>query len=74
MATANIISNDILVLLNQSGVLLGDVNLDGAVNLLDVGPFIQVISNEFQCEADVNQDGAVNLLDVQPFVDILTGG
>ena len=55
-------------------VLLGDVNLDGVVNLLDVAPFVELLTNgSFQAEADTNQDGVVNLLDVQPFVDILSG-
>lgn len=53
----------------------GDTNLDGAVNLLDIGPFIQLIGGGgYQIEADVNKDGAVNLLDVGPFVMILSGG
>ena len=53
-------------------VLLGDVNLDGVVNLLDVQPFVVLLgSGEFQAEADVNQDGAVNLLDVDPFIGLL---
>ena len=56
-------------------ILLGDVNLDGVVNLLDVDPFISVLSGAmFQAEADCNQDGVVNLLDVDPFVTILSGG
>lgn len=56
-------------------VLLGDVNLDGEVNLLDVAPFIDVISQGiFQAEADTNQDGIVNLLDVGPFVTLLSNG
>ena len=54
--------------------LLGDVNGDFDINLLDVGGFVDVISSgQFQVEADVNGDGAVNLLDVAPFVDLLTG-
>ena len=54
--------------------LLGDVNQDGAVNLLDVEPFVELLSNnEFQVEADINGDGFVNLLDVGPFVDLLGG-
>ena len=56
-------------------VILGDVNLDGAVNLLDVDPFIERLStSDFQAEADCNQDGVVNLLDVDPFIVILSGG
>ena len=50
----------------------GDINCDGAVNLLDVGPFVdQVSSGVFSNKADVNGDGSVNLLDVDPFVALL---
>ena len=59
---------------NVANTLLGDVNMDGVVNLLDVQPFVKLISGAlFQAEADVNQDGAVNLLDVEPFIAILSG-
>ena len=54
--------------------LLGDVNLDGAVNFLDISPFIAVLSsNEFQAEADVDNSGAVDFLDISPFIAILAG-
>ena len=54
--------------------LLGDVNCDGVVNLLDVAPFVEALtSGEFNEKADVNEDGVVNLLDVQPFVSLLAG-
>ena len=66
---------DVLVYLSGCDVLLGDVNLDGDVNLLDVAPFVEILLNaDYQAEADINQDGEVNLLDVGPFVDILSGG
>ncbi len=56
-------------------VLLGDVNCDGVVNLLDVAPFVDVVSGGgFNPKADINEDGQVNLLDVAPFVAILSGG
>ena len=59
----------------KGGVLKGDVNQDGSVDLLDVQPFVELVTGgEFQAEADANCDGAVNLLDVTPFVLILTGG
>ena len=55
--------------------ILGDVNCDGSVDLLDVSPFIDLItSGEFESKADINQDGAVDLLDVGSFVDLLTSG
>ncbi len=54
---------------------LGDVNCDGVVNLLDVGPFVDVISSgDFDAKADINRDNVVNLLDVTPFVSLLSGG
>ena len=56
-------------------ILLGDVNCDGAVNLLDVVPFVDLItSGTFSSKADFDGDGEVNLLDVEPFVDAVTGG
>ncbi len=55
--------------------LLGDVNGDGVVDLLDVAPFVDLLTGGgFQPEADINQDGVVNLLDIAPFVQLLTGG
>lgn len=54
--------------------LLGDVNLDGDVSLLDVAPFVELIAgSQFQIEADINQDGAVNTLDVFGMVNLLSG-
>jgi T5SS/PEP-CTERM-associated repeat protein len=52
--------------------LIGDVNCDGVVDLLDVDPFINVLTfGPYQIKADINQDSEVNLLDVGPFVDLL---
>ena len=63
----------ISVALPATTVLLGDVNLDGMVNFLDISPFIQRLSNQvLQAEADVNQDGAVSFLDISPFIMVLT--
>lgn len=55
-------------------ILLGDVNCDGDVNLLDVAPFVDVLTSAgFSDKADINQDGSVDLLDVAPFVSLLAG-
>ena len=61
--------------LQISTTILGDVNCDGAVNLLDVAPFVDTLSSGgFSNKADINQDGSVDLLDVTPFVVLLSGG
>lgn len=53
-------------------MLIGDVNLDGVVNMADILPFIAILVNRgFQGQADINQSGAVNFLDISPFVQIL---
>lgn len=60
---------------NCDAELLGDVNCDGEVNLLDVAPFVELLSNGgFSEKADINQDGSLDLLDVSPFVALLSGG
>lgn len=64
-----------LLIISENGVLLGDVNCDGVVTLLDVGPFVDAItSSEFNPKADINGDGTDDLLDVGPFVSLLDGG
>jgi len=58
----------------DDGILKGDVNGDGNIDLLDVGPFVDAVSSpNFVPAADVNCDGVVNLLDIQPFIDLITG-
>ena len=53
--------------------VLGDCNQDGAVNFLDIGPFIAIVSsNDFLGQADVNEDGMVNFLDIGPFIALLS--
>ena len=54
--------------------ILGDVNLDSAVNFFDIQPFIAVLSNQgFQPEADIDENGVVDFFDIQPFIEILSG-
>ena len=56
-----------------SDVLLGDVNVDGKVDYLDIAPFIGLLAaGTFQAEADVNESGEVNFLDISPFIGILS--
>ncbi|MEM9412122.1 MAG: di-heme oxidoredictase family protein, partial [Planctomycetota bacterium] len=66
----------ILFLSNSTalGTRIGDVNGDGEINLLDVAPFVDILTmGAYQFESDINQDGEVNLLDIAPFVDLLNG-
>ena len=52
--------------------LLGDTDLNGQVDFLDISPFIALLSaGEFQAEADIDQNGEVNFLDISPFITIL---
>ena len=54
--------------------LLGDVSLDGAVDFLDVSPFISSLSSgDFQNEADIDRNGVVDFLDISPFIGLLSG-
>ena len=65
---------DVRGIAGVAAVLLGDVNCDQVVNLLDVGPFVEtLVSAEFNTKADINRDGVVNLLDVSGFVNLIAG-
>lgn len=53
---------------------VGDVNLDGVVDFLDVFPFIDLLtSGTYQVEGDTNEDGVVNFRDIESFISLLAG-
>ena len=55
--------------------LLGDVNIDGAVNFFDISPFISLLaSGNFVDQADTNRDGSVNFGDINNFISLLSSG
>ena len=57
----------------ESDFQLGDVNGDGVVSFLDIGPFIAVLSaSGDQAEADINGDNVVDFLDIVPFISLLS--
>ena len=59
---------------NVTTTLLGDVDLSGTVNFLDISPFIALLSSgKFQDEADIDRNGVVNFLDISPFIVVLSG-
>ena len=64
--------DDAITLIEEQVLLLGDVNLDSAVNFLDIGPFVLMLTTgDYQAEADTNQDDIVSFLDISPFVQLL---
>jgi len=54
--------------------LLGDCDLNGEVNFLDIAPFIASLSSgDFLAQADCDESGEVNFLDIAPFIAVLSG-
>ena len=55
--------------------ILGDINDDGIVNILDIVTLINIVLNGFENpDADLNEDGIINILDVIVMINILVGG
>ena len=55
--------------------LAGDINNDGAVNILDIVQLANMIlSDDYQESADLNGDGSLNILDIVQLVNIILGG
>ncbi|TWT45739.1 Quinoprotein glucose dehydrogenase B precursor [Phycisphaerae bacterium RAS1] len=64
-------------------LLCGDTNCDGAVDILDINPFIAAVGDacatplpggcDCVCAADTNGDGNVDILDINPFISALEG-
>ena len=53
---------------------VGDLNLDGTINILDVVTIVNVVlAGESNDMADLNGDGIVNILDVILLVNIILG-
>ena len=71
--------------LDLESVLLGDVNNDGAIDNLDITPFITALASEDEAAflvdfpqgsysaADVDTSGSPDNLDITPFISLLTG-
>ena len=52
---------------------IGDINLDGSVNFMDIQPFIMALaSSEYEYRADINCDGMVSFADIASFILLLT--
>ena len=59
----------------DNALLLGDVNNDGIINILDVISCINIVlgTSDYSDNADINQDGIVNILDIISLVNIILG-
>ena len=59
--------------LDQSS-LIGDINNDNTVNVLDIVETVNIIlSNQYNENADLNQDGSNSILDIVILVNIIIG-
>ena len=60
---------------SADNILLGDYNLDGIINVLDVIQVIELIlnGNIFSESVDMNYDSTINVLDVIVIIDIIIG-
>ena len=65
---------DDFILRYNDNIVVGDVNVDGEVNIADVNAIIDmVISGDVNPDADVNGDGEINIADVNAIVDLILG-
>ena len=57
---------------NINNLLLGDINNDGIINILDAVQLVNIILiNEYSSNVDMDQDGIVNILDIVQLVNII---
>lgn len=55
--------------------IIGDVNLDGEVNIADVNAAIEIVlSSGTDSLADVNADGEINIADINALIEIILNG
>ena len=60
--------------LSCEDTLLGDINNDGQINVIDIISTVNLIlSNEYQSIADINSDNQLNVLDIVAIVNIILG-
>ena len=78
---SNIINeNDLDYLSSILGLgLLGDVNLDGVVNIVDIVQLVSTINSGEISDIDLmlqdlNEDGVVNVIDIVSLIDQIIGG
>jgi len=55
--------------------LMGDINDDGLLNILDVVSLVNLVLNEtYNATGDINNDGSLDILDLVSLVNLILGG
>jgi len=69
----DVLSNQISFSINlNDSVLIGDLNNDNEINVVDVIIIVNIILNEeFDSLADLNQDGTINISDIILLINII---
>lgn len=66
---------DDFILRYDDTVLLGDINIDGEINIGDLNAVVDIILSDAAAEnADLNGDGEINIADINALIDIILGG
>jgi len=61
-----------VIISNYPSSMLGDVNGDEVINILDIVQLANMIlSGDYAADADLNSDGQVNILDIVQIVNII---
>ncbi|MFP6577765.1 MAG: dockerin type I domain-containing protein, partial [Candidatus Nitrosopelagicus sp.] len=61
-----------VITLTPQNIVLGDINEDGIVNILDIVQVVNlVLENEYEANGDLNSDGIINVLDIVQLVNII---
>ena len=65
-------SSQYLTNINCTESILGDVNNDGLINVIDIISIVNLILvSEFQTNADINSDAQINVLDIVAVVNLI---
>ena len=64
---------DVYLVFSGKDRIKGDVNLDGAVDVADIGTIIDAMaSGDNNSDYDVNEDGAVDVADIATIIDLMS--
>ena len=75
---SNMFQAPLLGAMVDSSILMGDLNFDGIINVIDVVSLVNGIlggglTDDQQLAADLNGDGTINVIDIVSLVNIILG-